>query len=277
MTIRYVNHLGTEIDLTASPYMALGGDIMDYAWDLATVARSDGRGGRVASFRREVSQKQIPVQIWAHDADEYYAAVDALHNAFEVDVDALTPGTLYVGDSWVKAYALASAKTEWDDGADFMLNTITFAIESAWWNIETTYQFTAFETLGGSGFKYFAKYPAKYCASGGVQVINNTHFSDTPAIITIFGPANQPTFTVGANAYTVLTEIVEGERLVIDQLEMTVYKITNTGDILNEFNNRSKEPSVFEPIPSGEVSVYYSGNFPFEIKLIAQRSEPKWA
>jgi hypothetical protein len=205
------------------------------------------------------------------------AAVDALHDAFETDVDAKIPGTLYVGDSYVAAYAMASAKTGVYKDVNHMFNTITFAIESDRWNSETTFDFYDYENIGATGFRFPGKFPAKFCKSGGVQVINNTHYSNTPAIITIYGPATYPTFTVGTNIYTVIAEIVEGEQLVINQLTFEVYRVTTAGAIINEFNNRGKDPSVFELFPPGELSVYYSGVFPFSITLVAQRSEPQWA
>ncbi|MFA5380117.1 MAG: hypothetical protein WC455_30430, partial [Dehalococcoidia bacterium] len=174
MQIRYVNHLDVEIDLTAAPYTVEANDILDYDWVISTEARADGRGGRVASFGRSVTYKMIPIHIRAYTNAEYVAAVDALHDAFETDVDAKIPGTLYVGDSYVMAYATASAKTGWHKDVDHLVNTITFAIESDRWNIETTFDFYDYENIGATGFRYPGKYPAKYCASGGVQVINNT-------------------------------------------------------------------------------------------------------
>lgn len=274
--IRYVNHLGQEIMLTQPPYMAEGGNLIDYDWSLETATRLDRRGGRVASFGRGVIEKQLNIQIWAHTRAEFVTAVNALHDVFEADIEALQPGTLYVGNAYVKCYASASAKSEWYDGADYMVNTITFAVESACWSTEETYSFTVFETGGGTGLKFPGRFPAKFCRTGGVQVITNAHYADTPVRITIYGPAVNPTFTVGEHIYSVTTELISGERLVIDQIASEVYKITNSGERINEFNNRNKVYSIFQPFPPGELSVYYSGQFAFEITLIAQRSEPTW-
>jgi len=276
MTIKYVNSLGVEVDLTAPPYMALGGELFDFDWTLNVAARSTGIGGRVNSFVSGVADKQLPVQIWAHSREEYAAAVNTLHDVFAADRLAKKPGRLYVGDSYVTAYARASQKTEWYDGVDYMLNVVTFAIESGYWCSEITQEFNVFQEAGADSFKFPGRFPCKFCASGGVATLINANSYAMPARIVAYGPAVNPSFLINTAQYIVNTELIEGERIVIDQLAGTVYKVTTSGEIINEFNNRGKDPSVFEPIPAGENTVYYSGNFPFEITILAQRSEPLW-
>ena len=302
-TIAYENHLGYIVPLNYG-YAAghpgglpvpmevgtllLENDLLNYDWSLETADSPDGYGGRVIGFRRGVTMKKVPVQIWTRtnvqyvgglfNGEEIYKGnVYLLQKIFDADIIAKKPGKLYVGDWWVKAYVVASEKTEWNDDLPYMINTLTFAIESAYWNMEEWFNFPAYETMGGSGFRYPGKYPAKYCMTGGVKYIRPWLYDrESPMVITVYGPAQNPAFTIAGNVYTVLTEITEGERLVIDQLERTVHKITATGDVVNEFNNRGKESSVFEPIPAGywEIPVYYSGNFAFEVKLYTQVTEP---
>lgn len=302
-TIAYENHLGYIVPLNYG-YMArhpgglpreigtllLENDLLDYDWSLETADSPDGYGGRVIGFRRGVTMKKVPVQIWTrtntnaqypggfyNGEDIYKDNVYFLQKIFDADIIAKKPGKLHVGDWWVKAYVVASEKTEWNNDLPYMINTLTFAIESAYWNTEEWFSFPAYETMGGSGFRYPGKYPAKYCMTGGVKYIRPWLYDrESPMVITVYGPAQNPTFTIAGNVYTVLTEITEGERLVIDQLERTVHKITATGDVVNEFNNRGKESSVFEPIPAGyqDVPVYYSGNFAFDVKLYTQVTEP---
>lgn len=276
MTIRYINHAGVEIDLTKAPYMALGGNLQDFNWSLNTVTRASGIGGRVNSFANGVVEKELPIQIWAHSRAEYAEAINALHDLFAADVFARQSGRLYVGDSYVLGYGKGMYKTEWDDGADYMVCTVIFAIESGYWCSETTQEFNLFQTAGADSFKFPGRFPCKFCASGGVATLINANSYAMPARIVAYGPAVNPSFLINAAQYIVYTELIEGERVVIDQLAGTVYKVTTSGEIINEFNNRGKNPSVFEPIPAGESIVYYSGNFPFEITILAQRSEPLW-
>jgi len=303
-SIAYENHLGYKVRLNygyragypeGSPvFMEVGtllleNDLLNYDWSLETADSPDGYGGRVIGFRRGVTMKKVPVQIWtrtnAQDPGGFFNGGEEIYKdnvywlqkIFDADIIAKKPGKLYVGDWWVKAYVVASEKTEWNDDLPYMINTLTFAIESAYWNMEEWYSFPAYETMGGSGFRYPGKYPAKYCMTGGVKYIRPWLYDrELPMVITVYGPAQNPAFTIAGNVYTVLTEITEGERLVIDQLERTVHKITATGDVVNEFNNRGKESSVFEPLPAGywEIPVYYSGNFAFEVKLYTQVTEP---
>jgi len=289
--VYYQNHMGELLFLlNRSRYClegelksaVVGGDIMDYDWSLTTVPRYGSKGGRVTRFGRDVTFKQLTVQVSAaslgaeRNTQSLWQYLDEMTRIFSVDVEAMVPGTLGFGTSRVKAYAYASTKTDWDDGVPFALVTINFAIESPYWYDYHPVSFSAYETTGGNGFRYPGKYPVKYCMTGGVKYINNWHYTDSPVIITVYGPATNPTFKVGDNVYAVYTSIAEGEQLVIDQLTNEVYRLTALGEKVNEFHSRSKNPSVFEPIPPGESAVYYSGNFAFKIVIVEQRSEPKW-
>ena len=71
----------------------------------------------------------------------------------------------------------------------------------------------------------------------------------------------------------------EGDTLTIDQVNETV--IRETGELghrrkINEFNNRSKEESVFTPAPIGQSRVNWSGSFYVEITMYKERDEAKW-
>ena len=63
---------------------------------------------------------------------------------------------------------------------------------------------------------------------------------------------------------------------MINQINKTVEKVTNSGEVINSFNLRNKEYSVFDPIPAGESIMTYSGEFPISITLFYERGEPKW-
>lgn len=90
------------------------------------------------------------------------------------------------------------------------------------------------------------------------------------------GPAVNPSFSIGGNIYQVNGTLLAGERFVINQLENKVTKITNSGEVINAFNLRSKTYSVFEPIPTGESLLTYTGEFAISLNLFYERGEPRW-
>ena len=53
-------------------------------------------------------------------------------------------------------------------------------------------------------------------------------------------------------------------------------KYRNNGVMVNLFDLRGKEFSVFEPIPGDVVTVTWNGSFGFDITLFEERSEPAW-
>ena len=95
----------------------------------------------------------------------------------------------------------------------------------------------------------------------------------------IYGPATNPRISIAGQHYSVFCTLVEGETLTIDQVNGTV--IRETGELgnrkkINEFNNRSKEESIFTPVPIGQSVVNWSGKFYFEITMYKERDEAKW-
>ena len=67
----------------------------------------------------------------------------------------------------------------------------------------------------------------------------------------------------------------ENEYLIIDSAERTIWKNTN-GILTNMFNERGFEYSVFEKMPSGTLSLSWTGDFGFELTLFLVRREPLW-
>lgn len=94
--------------------------------------------------------------------------------------------------------------------------------------------------------------------------------------MTIYGPVVDPIINIGNYPYKVDTTVEENEYLTIDGTKNTVERTLADGTIINEYNKRSFENSVFRPIPPGNNSVLWSGDFGWDITLYQERSEPKW-
>jgi len=49
------------------------------------------------------------------------------------------------------------------------------------------------------------------------------------------------------------------------------------GSTENCFNLRNRDSYIFEKIPAGVLTIASSANFKFDVVLLEERSEPKWA
>lgn len=76
--------------------------------------------------------------------------------------------------------------------------------------------------------------------------------------------------------YRVYTTVDDQEYIRINSRENTVQRVKNNGEIINEFNNRGKDDSIFEPILPGSQTVVWPGTFGFDVILHQERSELKW-
>ena len=94
--------------------------------------------------------------------------------------------------------------------------------------------------------------------------------------MTIYGAVDNPQVTVNDYAYQIMTSLESNEYMQIDSRNNTVLKYLANGVVQNVFDLRNKERSIFEPIPSGNLMVTWSGNFGFDITLFLERSEPVW-
>ena len=113
--------------------------------------------------------------------------------------------------------------------------------------------------------------------ASGTQNITNDAPDASPFVAVIYGPAINPYFYVGDLQYIVYTNVQQGEYLTIDTQKKKVYRTTVSGQTINEFNNRGKTTSIFEPIPEGVQKVVWPATFGMSLTLLKERSEPVWS
>lgn len=75
--------------------------------------------------------------------------------------------------------------------------------------------------------------------------------------------------------YEVLTTLEKNEYLIINSSEQTIMKFSN-GTTANLFDVRGYDYSVFKKIPSGLISVNWSGDFGIDLYVFLKRKEAAW-
>ena len=280
--LRYVNanNMTVQLNDESSSWTRLD-TLRSYKWDYATTQRPSGAGGKASGFGRWPKEATIKTSITCTTREALNEWQNSLQSVTEPDVLNETPGRLYIDDQYMTCYIVAAETEEYNLPGCFAIVKYTVLAVEPYWCTEVSYMFGTYdnEEIDTTGKKYNLRYPYRYGTGLAQTTINNKHYAACPAIITMYG--NTPTVT---NPYVTINNIIRQvnvsllgtERVVINQLEHTIYKVNSSGAKSNVFNSRNKNFDIFAEIPAGEVQFSYPGTFKVEITLIQQRSMPKW-
>jgi len=275
MIIKYVNSNGASIILNQGHYLISGHDLRDFAWNRTVTNRPSGFGGRV-TFSRPVQEKRISIGIRGRELFAQNAA--ALMALTEPDILNNTPGRLYLGEQYLICFlAVASKVNRYADKSNWVSKDLTVLVTEPFWRTEKNYHFLigAAESVDNAK-RYDLRYDYRYIASAASGTIDNSHYAPSQMIITVYGPAENPSITVGGRIYSVSASVSATQRIVIDQLQRRIESVTAAGERTNLFDYRDKENDIFMPVEPGVNTVIYDGSFDFDITLVQQRSEPLW-
>lgn len=275
MKIEYVNAAGAAIVLNSGAYLVSGHDLRDFRWDWSASNRPSGYGGRV-SFTRPVQEKFINIGIRGRDKFAENAA--ALMTITEPDIINNTPGRLYLGAQYLSCFlGVGSIVNRYAEKSGWVSKELSIVVTEPFWRTERMYRY-----LSGTaepvedGKKYDLKYNYRYAAILASGDIENKHYAASPMILTVYGPADNPTVTIGNHIYRVNASIMAGQRIEIDQIQRRIESVAESGDRTNLFDYRDKDNDIFVPLSPGSHGVLYDGSFDFDVVLVQQRSEPTW-
>lgn len=281
--IYYENSAGSIVEFDGVNIRVRENDLRNFQWDYTLVQSPTGRGGRVSKFLRASAEKKLGIQIRGKTREICNETLNALHAVTEADIQANTPGKLWLDGQYLSCYCgLGSEIAEWRSGYHYVKKNLTILVTYPFWLTEKVSEFHAGSgSASRYGKKYNDRYPHQYGTGYANEILHNDHYGPTPAVITIFGPCADPQIYIANHLYGLDDVIInDGEYIVIDQMSQNpaekIYKVAVDGAKTNLFDKRVKSSSQFEPIPSGDVRVQFTGEFGFRIKLVQMRSEPRW-
>ena len=280
MNIYYENTQGKRISLSQWPLVVQEPErLFSYQWNYDTTGDSD-KNGRIKSFFSGITEKPIPIAVFADNEQEFFEALELLHEITVVDILARKKGRLYIDDQqYMSCYIYASEKEEWDWQLDYIDITVTLLTDYPFWITEQKYLLRYIVSPDKLFLDYPYDYPYDYASEHDTHrdTINNTHYSDCHFLAIFYGPCTDPSLVVDAHPYSVTVTLEDGEYLRLDTRDRTITKVTVTGDEINEFNNQRRDVSIFEKITPGMHTVTWNGTFGVDMILYEERSEPKWS
>lgn len=253
-----------------------------YKWEYDVANRPSGMGGTATGFSRYPREIALDLRMRGRTREDFLQRANLL--AAVADVDALneTPGRLYVGDQYLTCYLSTGGNvTQAPRNGNFALQSIkVLAVEPYWCTEKTTNlykQTSGPEELDSMSKRYNLRNPYHYSGTGYTSVtLLNSHYAPAPMRIVVYGTAADPAITINGNLYQVNVTVLETERLVVDQTNHTIYKLSANGTRSNCFDSREKTSDIFLPVPVGENTLNYSGEFNASVTIIEQRSQLRW-
>lgn len=275
MIIRYVNSEGAEVILNKEPYKVLVSDLTDY--DNVEIESN----GKIAGFVKEITERKLNIDIISSSKETTQELCNKLNEVFEKDIYNDVAGKIYINDYYMRCFIKSCKKSKRGNGV-IRSYEYTLITDYPFWIKETTCQYLAEPP---EAVKYtdletgimFPEFPFDFAPVRGEKILENPSFTESNFIMTIYGFAESSQVSIAGHPYRVETTVYEGERLVIDSKKGTVKKIGRLGEVVDCYNARQKDYSVFKKIPAGLNVFQWSGGFGVDIVLFDERSEPKWS
>ena len=268
----FENHLGQKFIGLSNGVYANSNELRNYSWDYETI------NNRISRFYHKVKKRKIPLVVHCKTDDEAMAVRDKLMELAEADIDAKSPGKVFVGDYYTMGYITQSKKSNYLVLERHCNIELTLTSDDPAWYCEQTHTFFPDSGnemgLGGRDYPYDYKYDYAHSFSG--RSIFCGAVGSNAFRLLIYGEAINPTIIIGGHVYKINGAVAKGETLLIDSVNKTITLTTATGSKANWFSKRGRESYMFEPIPAGQNGVVWSGAFGFDLTLIEKRSEPRW-
>lgn len=208
--------------------------------------------------------------------DIYSQKYDSCQEKFDYDVIHNEKGRFYIGEYYMQCFITSMAPQDVYFKKFIHNHTLTVTTDTPYWIKETRFSFVKSLEIKTEGFTYPFEYPFTYGNATGTSSFTNDSIKDSNFKMIIYGPVSNPSVSVNGNIYTVNTEVLASEYLVIDSTNRKAYKVGMNGEKTNVFSKRGLDFDIFTKIPSGRNTIQWSGAFGFDLYIYDERSKPKW-
>lgn len=274
----YISSNGKKYNLLADKMRLTGGMFHDYSWN--PDSKQTVYGDRVYGFGKESKVYDLVLTLRGA-MQERLAKLNELTNTFENDVIKMSPGKIYFGEYYIECYITKSQTAPSELSPRWTQMALSVYCPYPFWKKEKKKQFYCDD--GSSSEEYgFLDYPYLYAydysrPKSGLREWNVDHSSSSNFEMVIYGPCANPRILVNEYVYQIYDTLDNGEYIIVNSQNRTIKKYLLNGTVKNMFDSRAKSGnSVFQKIPSGNLSISWNGDFGFDITLFMERSEPEW-
>lgn len=290
----YENNRGQRINLSEHPYYLDIEPLLDYQWSYSQ--KEKRRGSIIAGFAKDIQSMDLTLNILARETSRRDEAIDEFNNLIEADIYDGIAGKIWLNDWYTRGYIISSQNTKWQYGKPIVQKKVKLVREQENWyhsvrvgNFGNTEQEEAFnfvedeiktfERYEGDGVSLLEGYNYEFDYMADIQSqqrISNPNATPCEFIISIQGYVNRPIVQIGENVIAVDVEVPHGANLQVDSSAKTAILTLADGTMINVFGARDPDYYLFARIPSGNNIVTWNGSYMWEVKMLEERSEPRW-
>lgn len=222
----------------------------------------------------------------AHVTSQGFPYLDALLAAWNADIRAGKPGSLYACDSigyrWkAKAYVMCGSFTALHPMGSAELDLTVILCDGVWRHKKQLIIDTADAPQSDT---VIADYPHDdtwdMLTPPKPDTVTTGVMSASPVNITFYGPATNPSIRIGSNTYQVDVALSDGQYCEVNQIDHTVTVVNSTGSRSSVFDKAHRGTGkgsgeyIFQPLPAGVLTVSKSASLCVVLTLIDERVMP---
>lgn len=285
--LKYISSNGVEFDLhdfdSAKLFKA---DFHKVKWTPEVVKKQYGTS--IIRFTKD-PQKYPCTFRFKGDPAQRKTQIDNFIFATENDIAKQMPGRIMWNQQYIQVYFNEHDCYPIDSGMTWTEMEGTLYAPFPFWVEEQYYEIRKGEEPGwipedakgyppDRGFKYGYTYSYRFGSGATPYFIDTPFGADYSSVI--YGPApNGVQFIVNDHLYRVNYPLRRGQRLVVDSrdsvsIDLKCIVINEDGSIINVFDYRDPQSSLFERMPGGAGVIYGYGDYDIDITLFLERSAP---
>lgn len=243
-------------------------------WKYTTISGVNGLA-RVKKFYKDIQTAKLTLSIMAENEEQFNEIMYSMHRIFDKDVRMLTPGRIWWGNFYKEGFIFSTQNSDYEELFESIEHEVEFISTNPYWIHKETFQYFSVSTGTGT-LDYPRDYGYDYDRSELVEIIENDCISEANFELIFYGPAANPTVTIGGQYYGLETELLEGEYAVINSITKKIRQYSITGQETNIFDKRDRDGDVFAKIPQGTALVMRDRKQKMDITLYDERGEPVW-
>lgn len=276
MTLYYEGSDGTIIDFMSGGIYAQSPEtLLNPSWSYSHISGVNGLV-KIKRFYKDIQESSLTLSIMTDDKDSFNTVMYRMHRTFDRDIRRMKPGKLWWNGYYKEVFAVEVSHSDFEEFFESVEKSIVFLSVYPQWVKEFTYQYLSYAGSNGKLDYSFDYGDLDYDSSELIETVKNDCIESANFEITFYGPALEPTVTVGNHKYSLMTELKEGEYAVINSITKTIVKRSIIGEEDNIFYLRNRESYIFEKIPEGNISISRSKEHSLSIKIYDERGEPEW-
>ncbi|KAA8832618.1 hypothetical protein [Bifidobacterium tissieri] len=227
-----------------------------------------------------------------------YAAWDRARRAFDADLramrdnDSADPGTLIVRydpvggtpTQWTVKALMVKAEPQQISASGHVRAKLTFLL-LGWWHHQLDWQHFTPKATTGKWLDLPTDMPFDLMPRL-ARTVHNPASAPMPFLMKMHGPAVNPGINFGTNFYQVLITLDERETIEIDSVDGQRSVILRGSDGLTTTDIFDKAVRggglgsgnyIFEPIPPGDTTITWWGDYELDVAIVEEDSEPPWS